>query len=125
MTREGALLRKIMLAVSKAGARIWRNNQGYATYPNGAVVKYGIANPGGSDLIGFVPLKITPEMVGRTVAVFCAAEVKVPGGYVTPEQFAFINAVNCAGGIAGVVRSEEEALRLLRSTEGGRGKEAG
>lgn len=102
MTREGALMRRIMLAVSEAGAIVWRNNVGFATYPNGTVVKYGVCNPGGADLVGIAP-------GGR----FLAIEVKVPGQRPTPEQQRFINGVNLAGGIAGVARSVEEAIALL------------
>lgn len=102
MTREGALMRRIMLALSEAGAITWRNNVGYATYPNGVVVKYGVCNPGGSDLVGIAP-------GGR----FLAIEVKVPGAQPTAEQQRFIDAVKAAGGVAGVVRSIEDALALL------------
>lgn len=102
MTREGALMRQIMLAVSEAGAIVFRNNVGFATYPNGTVVKYGVCNPGGSDLIGLAP-------GGR----FLAIEVKVPGQRPTPEQQRFIDAVKAAGGVAGVARTVEEALAIL------------
>lgn len=104
MTREGALMRRIMLALSEAGAITWRNNCGYATYPNGVVVKYGVCNPGGSDLVGIAP-------GGR----FLAIEVKVPGAHPTPEQVRFIEAVKAAGGVAGVVRSVDDAITLLSS----------
>lgn len=104
MTREGALMRRIMLALSEAGAITWRNNCGYATYPNGVVVKYGVCNPGGSDLVGIAP-------GGR----FLAIEVKVPGAQPTEEQKRFINGVCLAGGIAGVAHSVEEALALLKA----------
>lgn len=103
MTREGALMRRIMLALSEAGAITWRNNAGYATYPNGTVVKYGVCNPGGADLIGLYR--------GR----FLAVEVKVPGQHPTPEQRRFIDGVVKAGGIAGVARSVEDALALLKT----------
>ena len=102
-----------MKALSGAGARIWRNNQGIAKYPDGATVKYGLCNPGGSDLVGFFPLKITSDMVGQTIAAFLAVEVKTPTGRATEAQLHFIEAVRSAGGIAGVVRGEEEALRLI------------
>lgn len=102
MTQEGALMRRIMLALSEAGARVWRNNAGFATYPNATVVKYGIGNPGGSDLIGLYK--------GR----FLAVEVKVPGENPTPEQTRFIEGVLAAGGIAGVARSVDDALTLLK-----------
>lgn len=103
VTSESVILRKIMLAASKVGARLFRNNVGFAKYGD-VVVKYGVGNPGGSDLIGIAP-------DGR----FLAIEVKKPGEYPTPEQRRFIEGVIAAGGIAGVARSEEEAVALILS----------
>ncbi len=110
---ETSLLRAIMVKVSSVGARIFRNNQGVAVFPDGSRVRYGIANPGGSDLIGWTPIKITPEMVGRTVAVFTAIEVKVPGAAVPDHQRHFVEVVLAAGGRAGIVRSIEDAVALV------------
>ena len=52
-------------------------------------------------------------MVGKKVARFVALEVKTPTGKDSPEQENVINRVNAAGGKAGVVKSEEEAVSLL------------
>ncbi len=99
---ETSILRAVQLAVTKAGARIFRNNLGQYEYAPGRYIRYGLANPGGSDLIGWYK--------GR----FLAIEVKTPVGKVTIEQQRFIDAVNADGGIAFVARSENEALRKLR-----------
>jgi hypothetical protein len=76
-------------------------------------VQFGVASPGGSDLIGYRRVVIRPEDVGKTVAIFAAVEVKTSTGRVSTVQQAFVNHVQEAGGIAGVVRSVEEARRLL------------
>jgi hypothetical protein len=76
-------------------------------------VQFGVASPGGSDLIGYRQMVIGPEHVGRTMAVFTAVEVKSATGRATAEQRAFIHHVKQAGGIAGVVRSVDEARGLL------------
>ncbi|HUQ93849.1 MAG TPA: VRR-NUC domain-containing protein [Bryobacteraceae bacterium] len=55
---------------------------------------------GSSDLIGWTPVTVTPEMVGRKVAVFTAVEVKGEKGKIRPEQARFNAAVNEAGGVA-------------------------
>lgn len=68
---------------------------------------------GFSDLFGLVPVEITPDMVGRQVAVFVALEVKTAKGRASDKQQAFIKAVNDNGGRAGVVRSTDDALRVL------------
>ena len=115
---ETDILHAVMIRLSQAGAKIFRNNQGVAVYPDGSRVRYGIANPGGSDLIGWVPVTITPDMVGQQIAVFVAAEVKTPRGRANPKQRRFLDAVAAAGGFAAILRSEDDAARLVRGRRG-------
>ena len=68
---------------------------------------------GFSDLFGFKRRVITPEDVGKTLAVFCALEIKTKTGRVTPEQEAFVRAVQKAGGHAGIARSVEDAQNII------------
>lgn len=100
--RESDILQLVRLRASQLGALLWRNNQGAYKSNSGHYIKYGVANPGGSDLIGIFK--------GR----FTAIEVKQPGKKPTPEQQSFIDAVNKAGGIAGVVTSTEDLTELLK-----------
>ena len=65
---------------------------------------------GSSDLIGWKTVTITPDMVGQQVAVFVAAEVKTATGRLTGEQQNFLNKVRDAGGLAVVIRSENQEL---------------
>ena len=58
-------------------------------------------------------MTVTPEMVGQQVAVFLSIEVKTPTGRIRPEQQAWLETVQAAGGIAGVARSVEDALRIV------------
>lgn len=69
--------------------------------------------PGFSDLFGLVPVKITPDMVGQTVGVFMALEVKTENGRTSEGQERFLKAVNDNGGRAVVVRSPEDAMRAV------------
>jgi dihydroxyacid dehydratase/phosphogluconate dehydratase len=62
---------------------------------------------------------ITPEMVGQQVAVFASIEVKTPTGRIRPEQQAWLETVQAAGGIAGVARSVEDAKALLTAQPDG------
>lgn len=103
-----------MIAVSKGTTRIFRNNIGIAHYLNGTTVSYGLCNPGGSDLIGWTTIPITPDMLGKRIAVFTAIEVKTPKGKPTKEQQSFLSAVTQAGGIAGIATSEAEAVTLIQ-----------
>lgn len=108
---ESAIMRAIMLACSRGAARLFRNNVGVFRTDDGRAVKTGLCN-GSSDLIGWRSIEVTPDMVGRRVAVFAAIEVK-DRGRPTAEQQRFIGAVLSAGGIAGVARSVAEAEALL------------
>lgn len=76
-------------------------------------MQFGVGNPGGSDLIGYRRVTITPEMVGQDLAVFAAVEVKTPKGRVKAEQQQFVDHIRSAGGIAGVARSVDEAKNIL------------
>jgi hypothetical protein len=104
--------------------RVFRQNVGQAWV--GAAKKSGnivtIENPrpfhgglckGSSDLIGWRSIRITPEMVGLDVAVFVAIECKTETGKATAEQVNFIERVRLAGGLAGIARSVEDALKII------------
>lgn len=109
---EAAILARVRIALSKAGAIISRNNCGAYHDAKGRFIRYGVFSPGGADLIGWRSVLVTPEMVGQRVAVFVACEVKadtIP----TREQRHFLETVALAGGIAILAHSEEEATDAL------------
>lgn len=110
--------RAIELAVTEQEptARVFRNNCGAYTDRTGRLVRYGVANPGGSDLIGWNTITITQEMVGRRVCVFAAIEVKHGRNGASDAQRRFLAAVANAGGRAGVAYDVDEALAILRGT---------
>ena len=76
-------------------------------------MQFGVGSPGGSDLIGYRRVTVTPEMVGTEVPVFAAIEVKAARGKATQQQKAFIEHIRNAGGIAGIARSVDEAQSIL------------
>lgn len=103
----------LILRLGRGATRLFRNNTGQFRTEDGRVVRTGLC-VGSSDVIGWQSIEITPDMVGRRVAVFVALEAKSDTGRPTREQLAFIAAVRAAGGIAGIVRSSEDAEKLLR-----------
>lgn len=112
---EKRVEQEINLAASKLGARLFKNNVGFAITQNGSPIKFGLAK-GSSDLIGIAPIKITPEMVGKTVGVFLSIEVKKDkfGKYkATQEQEAWIAMIKKKGGIAAVLDDAEDLGKLL------------
>ena len=80
--------------------------QGIVTLADYRFITFGLCE-GSADLIGIAP-------GGR----FLAIEVKTDKGRATIEQQRFINAVLTAGGIAGIVRSPQEAVSLITQPRG-------
>ena len=111
MASEQSIQQHIRLTCSTGATRLFRNNTGTLRDQHGRPVSFGLAK-GSADLIGWRTVTITPEMVGQQVAVFTSIEVKTPTGRVKPEQQQWLDAVQAAGGIAGVARSVEDALRI-------------
>ena len=109
---EQQIQQEIRLQCGKGPVRLWRNNTGRLMDRYGRPVTFGLC-PGSSDLIGLRQVVIGPEHLGQTLAVFAAVEVKAPGGRASPEQLAFIAAINNLGGIAGIARSVDEANSIL------------
>lgn len=125
MTPEGVLQRTAHLVASKIGARLFRNNVGLGwagkiKSKEGGTVTLTNARPlhaglieGSSDLIGWLTVTVTPEMVGRKIAVFCSPEIKTETGPILATQETWIENIQKAGGIAGFIRSDDDMTALL------------
>lgn len=111
---ETTLQQQIRLALgTRPDARLFRNQVGSLPDPRtGRLVTFGLAR-GSADLIGWRTIVVTPDMVGRRLAVFTSIEVKTPTGRLRADQQAWLGAVRGAGGIAGVARSVSDAEQLL------------
>lgn len=126
-------MRRCLKRATEMGARLFRNNVGRAWVGNdqkitrsgmyhveaGSVIlgnarpfKAGV--PGMSDLIGWMPVEITPDMVGKTLAVYTAVETKTPRGRATAEQKQFLDVVARSGGRAGIARTDGDLDNILR-----------
>ena len=109
---EQSIQQHIRIACSTGATRLFRNNTGTLKDQHGRPVQFGLCK-GSADLIGYRTITITPDMLGQQVAVFLSIEVKTPTGRIRPEQQAWMDTVQAAGGIAGVARSVEDALRIM------------
>lgn len=130
-----ALMNRCLERLSKLGASVFRNNTGtgwagksFTLSPgqkyrasggervvlNARPLKAGLCT-GSSDIIGFRIVRITPDMVGRDVAVFLAGEVKDGSGRLTKEQDNFLKHVRAGGGIGIVLRHEDDATELFKT----------
>ena len=127
---ESLLGKRIQMAWSSLGNRLFRNNVGFAwigqvvrvqTYtmmgigPGDVVLKN--ARPfhaglclGSSDYIGWKIVTITEDMVGTKIAQFAAIETKSNTGRASKEQKSFIEIVNKSGGHGRIAKSLEESL---------------
>ena len=85
--------------------------QGETVVTHARVVNVGIK--GQSDLNGWIPVIVTQEMVGTTVAVRVEIEVKTTDRP-SPEQLAWIAAVIKNGGRAGIARTAEDAISICK-----------
>lgn len=111
---ETNISKKIQMATSKLGVRVFRNNRGmFLTLDGSRKVRAGLEVDGSSDLIGFTPVEITADMVGKKIAVFTAIEVKRPGGSKTKSQKDFVDFINKQGGLAGFATCEAEAVNII------------
>jgi hypothetical protein len=115
-----------MVAVSRLpGVRVFRNNVGMGWAGETTRMRDNtiiIKNPrplhaglctGSSDLIGWTEITITPQMVGKKLAVFTAIETKTNKGRGTKDQINFIEVVRKHGGFAGIARTEIEAEGII------------
>ena len=134
MISEHSVMQHIRLAIGgRPDVRVFRNNVAMAwigkalrpsktitvTVSPGDVVIFG-ARPlhaglcdGSPDLVGWRSVVITQAHVGRRIASFLGLEVKTSTGRTSPQQGVFLGVLRAAGGLGGVVRSPEEALRII------------
>ena len=130
--KEKPIQKRILLRCGHGATRLFRQNVGktwigrsvkitsntYVAVSPGDVIirqarRFHAGFEGESDLGGWLSVIITPDMVGRKIAIYTALEVKTKTGRIKKAQQKFIDLVRAAGGLAGVVRSPEEAEDLL------------
>lgn len=120
---ESEIVQKVRAELSNGDVRLWRNNVGTLQNEHGHYVTYGLC-VGSSDLIGYQSVIVTPDMVGKRVAIFCALEGKgAKGSRVTDAQKRYLALVRAAGGIAGIFRGVIEARHILATGWKGDGSE--
>jgi len=134
MAKEQPLVKAILSTCQRPHIRLFRNNTG-AVFPVGVggktrCVRYGLA-PGSSDIIGwkqYSARRVFDDYMVSNYAIFVAIECKSPTArkprkpksksgkktlahWIAQEKF--LKDVAEAGGISGIVRTVEEAKRLL------------
>lgn len=103
---ESNISKRVMLAVSRLGAKIFRNSVGFDRERK---VRYGLAK-GSHDLIGWYPIVIKPEHVGMTLAVFVGIEVKGEKTPLKKHQLNFMQVLADDGGISILARGSADDI---------------
>ena len=143
---ESAHMKRVMMIASKLGARFFRNNVGQAFTGQSialdntcTVIKRGKRVPvskravlinhprriqfghckGSSDLIGFIPVKITAEQVGRVLTIYTAVETKSSTGKPSAEQTKFLRMIAKNGGVAILSRDDDETEEIIKTVKSG------
>ena len=113
------------------GCRMFRNSSGAFKNAVGALVRFGLmenskrwlARYRSSDKIGFTPVTITPDMVGKTIPVFTSfedkkAEFKLRETYKHGSrewmQKNWCDFIKSHNGIAGFVRGADDVDKILQ-----------
>lgn len=123
---EKELLAHARLEATKIGGRLWRNQSGMAWQgetisktnnvlhiKNPRPLKSGLTN-GASDLIGFYPITITEEHLGKKIAVFWANEIKTKNDKLSNEQLNFLYFISESGGIAWETKFEGSKILVRK-----------
>lgn len=93
---------------------LYRNRRGMVDLPNGGKMPIGLGPNGTGDLVGYIRVQITPEMVGRTLPIYTEIESKTETGRLADHQLARIEELRDADAISGCARNAEDAERLLQ-----------
>ena len=125
---ESEIQQEVQIEARRLNTMLLRNNNGAFTDSTGRTVRYGLGNISkkhsetmkSSDLIGFRKMVVTPEMVGQTIAVFTAIEMKSEDWKSTKKldereiaQKNFIDLVKSWGGIASFCNSVDQLKTIL------------
>ena len=78
-----------------------------------------IGQPGLPDTMMLVATKITPDMIGKTVAVAVAAEIKTARGRQSDAQRAWQRAFEARGGTYELVRTPDQMVALVDRVQRG------
>ena len=129
MKDESEVSQDVQIEAMHYGCNLMRNNSGALPDINGTPVRFGLGNISkahnermkSSDLIGITKVTITQEMVGKTLGIFTALEVKKeawnPDKKLDARETAqnnFINWVKLNGGIASFCNDLDKLTDIIK-----------
>ena len=132
MINPTEFVKDVLVEASRVGAIMFRRNVGMGwigdslrfgktetvTVHSGDVLirkarPFHNGQAGQSDTYGWVPVKITPDMVGTTIAQHVEIECKTGSGREDAAQKSWGAAVVRSGGLYGVARDKADVGRIL------------
>ena len=121
--KHSLLINKFILENQNKNTRLWKNNVGMACdydsvkrviyslctqdranqiFHSIRKIKFGV--PGSPDIQGIKKIKITKEMIGKEIGVYCGYEMKTGNAKQSKIQIAFEKMIKKLGGIYEVIR---------------------
>ena len=100
------------MELSNKGVRLFRNQVGTGwQIHNGKkyFIHFGLMK-GSSDLIGWTPTIITPDMVGKKIAIFTGIEIKAKNGRESEEQINWHKTILENGAISKIIYDNGEEI---------------
>lgn len=104
-TSANVLTKQALRMLDLKGYQVWRQNNGGVYDPTLKVFRSNSSTPGISDIIGF----------HRKTSRFLACEIKAGKDRLSDEQELFLENVRKAGGIALVIRTNDDIESLSKS----------
>lgn len=108
---ESKILRETLLALSRAGALVQRNNSGLLIGADGRRVRMGMK--GAADILACFPIGIG----GVKIGLFIAIECKSTRGTLSKNQRYYRAAARKAGALHFVVKSKEDISAMMAEIE--------
>lgn len=106
---------------SRPDVLIFRQQSGvFRAMDSDRIIKVGV--PGMSDALAVVSVEITPDMVGKTVAVAAFPEFKTSRGRQADAQHNFQNAVRARGAVYRLIRSVDDIQSMVDDIKSGQWK---
>lgn len=112
---ETEITNEILVKTAEKGSFLFRNVRGlFLTLDGKRKISAGLQAPDSADCIGITPVLITKDMVGMTLGVFTSIEVKTFTGSLKTGQAKWRDFILSKGGFAGVARSAQDAINIIK-----------
>lgn len=111
---ETDVVNQIKIALAPLGVVLLKNVRGlFLTLDGKRKVRAGLEMNGSGDLIGWTEIIVTPDLIGKKLAIFTSFEVKADT-QPSADQLKFARIVRERGGYAGIVKNIDDAKKITK-----------